>query len=136
MKIQTAAQRHSFANAILVVLALALASTTLKSCSGSDPGEIALSFASSIIVLFVAAVRFRTRRSDPTLREELWITGGWKLAVNLVDRLVPGEAAAPPAAPPPAAHTSASPDVTPLRSIKSDGVSRSTYDPAGGERSR
>ncbi|HSU17486.1 hypothetical protein [Longimicrobium sp.] len=135
MKIQdvrTAAERRTFANAVTVIVVLALVSLTLEWRSGSDFGEIASSFASFGIILSVAAFRFFVRSSDPTSGEKLWITALWNAAIDLVGRLLPGGAAAPPSpapAPASAPQRSSSSTVTlPGRSTGDDGVRRDTYD--------
>lgn len=104
MKIQdvrTAPERRAFANAVAVIVVLALVSLTLEWHSGSDPGEIASSFASFGIILSVAAIRFFARSSDPASREKLWITALWSAAVDLVARLLPAGRRGDPSTPVP-----------------------------------
>ena len=126
MKIQdvrTAAERRTFANAVTVIVVLALVSLALEWKSGSDLGEIASSFTTFGIILSVAAIRFFARSSDPEAREKLWITAVWNAAIELVARHLPGAAAAPPATPSASRAESLSGRLT-----EDDRVRRDSYD--------
>ena len=92
--VRTAPERRIFATAVTVIVVLALVSLVLERRSGSDLSEIASSFASFAIILFVAVIRFFGRSSTPTFPEKLWITALWNAAMRLVARALPGADAA------------------------------------------
>lgn len=124
--VRTAPERRTFANAVTVIVVLALVSLVLEWKSGSDLGEIAYSFFSFAIILSVALIRFLVRSNDPRSREKLWITALWNVAINFVARLLPG-GAADASVPAPAAEPSAA-SAEPSSPTEDIGVSRRTYD--------
>ena len=95
--VRTAPERRTFANAVTVIVVLALVSLVLEWHSGSDLGEIASSFATFALILAVAVARFIVRSSDPGSGEKLWIVALWNVAISLVARLLPAGSATPPA---------------------------------------
>lgn len=119
--VRTVPERRTFANAITVIVVLALVSLVLEWHSGSDLGEIASSFASFGIILSVAIIRFFVRSSDPGSGEKLWIVALWNSAIDFVARLLPGRAAAPPTGAPGMRRSTSSTASLPDRPTEDEG---------------
>ncbi|HYH83304.1 MAG TPA: hypothetical protein VEX86_26155 [Longimicrobium sp.] len=94
--VQTQPERRAFANAVAVVVVLALVSLALEIMARWGISEIIGSLASFGIILFFAGVRFLSRSNDPGDRERLWITAVWNLAIDVIARQLPASHAAPP----------------------------------------